>query len=197
MEGAGVTEDADSALGEVEPSVNLGFGPSSCGFGSLGGFFSDPPTDISELVLELADPTRLPREAESSISLLPGGDEDTSSLGGLTSTLTFPCPLSHPDGPVDTKIADSAFLANSDPWSGALLLYGLSVMVSGPLDSELARMNIFWWAGGGDMSTGEVCWGEWSPSAVVVAEETDERGGLGGIVCPFDSSLQTSAFFLF
>lgn len=114
-----------------------------CGFGFVGGFcLRDPPEDT--LVLELADPA-LPMGGASSTSepaLVPSRDDDARGSSSFRSNSNLLSTL--PSGAVPTE-------TTSDPWLGGrglvtsplpqlLPLPGLREMVSGPLESELARM---------------------------------------------------------
>lgn len=113
-------------------------------------------------VSELADPTRL---IGCSVlydpALVPKCDEVSSESEFFIDSTETVLPI--------PKDADSALSVTSDPLSG----FRVMVMLSGPLESELARMNIFWWDAGGEMATGEVCWGGWG--------ERVTRGGFWGM----------------
>ncbi len=147
----GVLESADSSSPWWEelpatllPVLDLSF----AGFGLVGGLerLREPPREISELAFELAEPVRA-ISAKPPPLVRGSGSTASSELGAVgLGGMAF-----------EDRSADSAL----PPWLGGVVAPPSSspdlrvmVILSGPLDSEPPRMNIFWW--GGVATSGEV-----------------------------------------
>lgn len=134
------------------------------------------PADSTRLmgassVSEPADPTRLMDASDP--TLVPMCNDATSSESDIFADSTEAAPDLLPISPN----VDPASLVTSDPLVVTALRFRLMVMLSGPLESELPLMKIFWCAGGGEISTGDDCWGE------VCWGEREIRGGFEGTFC--------------
>lgn len=133
----------------------------------MGASSASEPADLTR-VSEPADQTRLmavsdPADPTRSISmsdpaLVPKCNDDVSSESDVFTDSTEAALTAQDLLPIPPN-AESAFLATSDPLVGAALVFRVTVMLSGPLESELPRMNIFWCAGGGEIVTSDDCWG--------------------------------------
>lgn len=155
--------------------LDLDFALSMVGFGIVGGFL---PWEVLEPVDPMrpmgasrpsdpADPTRSMGVSE------PGCAEEMSSESDTLKESAEASLTALPVRPTAETREDSASSLNSAPLVGGALGFIEMMMLSGPLESELPLMNIFWCVGGGEMVTGEEdCgrgWGEW-----------EEREGFGG-----------------
>lgn len=134
--------------------VGLTFTLRASGLGRMGGRF----------VLESADPIRLMAASTTSSE---SADLTESKEAALISPLELPF----------IKLADSAkslrTTNSGTPCPGALPDLIVMVILSGPLDSDPALMNIFWWGGvmaRGEVTDGELGWESW-------------EGFAGGILC--------------
>lgn len=138
---AGLLGGADSPLRVGLRTPGVDFAVSSCGFGFVGGFRERLP----ELVFELADPTRLMAASRvSDPALVLKFNAVSSASETLMDSALTPLPDRLPSPP-ESKDADSALSATCDPRFGVPLSdLRAMVMLSGPLESELPRMNIFW-----------------------------------------------------
>lgn len=161
----GAAAAADSALWEGL-AATAGLPIRACGLGLRGGLLrgSDPAppppgtgTAGRELVLDPADPVLC-------MSVVPTASSEFEEFADLTESKEAAL-LMAPAELLVTMRGTSVATNPGDPWScsssvgegeGPLLM--VMVMLSGPLDSDPSRMNIFWC--GGVMASGEVAWGE-------------------------------------
>ena len=179
--GGGLAGVVDSDLlwaGLVEVGLAVGL-PSACGFGNRGGLLRgrDPPPDTSDAV-DPADPVlRMASLSSCSSESADLAESNEAALLMAPPELLLTIPLVE-------MVTTSPPIMNSGggPASGALAGFSVvMVMLSGPLDSDPARMNIFWC--GGVIAMGEVAscpggeLGGWEPC--------DKRVGLvGGDLSP-------------